>query len=98
MTKELLLIIYGSYLGLLSLITFITYGIDKLKAKNGSWRISEKALLFLSIFGGAFGGYAGMCLFRHKTSREHWYFSLLNVFGIIAHTALLICIAFVFFN
>ena len=30
-------------------------------------RISEKALILVAAIGGAFGAYAGMELFRHKT-------------------------------
>ena len=95
-TRENILLVYGAYLALLTLITFIVYGVDKYKAKNGGWRIPEKTLLILSIIGGALGGYSAMNTFRHKTTREHWYFSFLNVLGILIHGALLFCIAFVF--
>lgn len=95
MNRETLLSIYGIYLGALTLITFIVYGIDKLKAKNGGWRVPEKTLLTLSLLGGGLGGIIAMNLFRHKTSGEHWYFTVLNVLGIIIHAALTILIAFV---
>ena len=51
----------------LSLVTFVLWGIDKRRAILGRWRIRERTLLGLMIAGGAFGGYAGMCLFHHKT-------------------------------
>lgn len=94
MTKEKLLIIYGTYLAIMTAITFFAYGIDKLKAKANGWRIPEKALLTLSLLGGAIGGILGMKIFRHKT--KHWYFTALNIIGIIVHAALLILILFVF--
>ena len=94
--KQLVLIIYGSYLVLLSLITFIAYNADKKKAEKGKWRTREKTLLLLSFFGGAFGGYPAMLIFRHKTKGEHWYFTAVNLLGIIIHATLLILIAFVF--
>lgn len=94
--KQLVLIIYGSYLVLLSLITFIAYHADKKKAEKGKWRTREKTLLLLSFFGGAFGGYPAMLIFRHKTKGEHWYFTAVNLLGIIIHATLLILIAFVF--
>ena len=91
--KQLTLIIYGSYLVLLSLITFIAYYSDKKKAEKGKWRTREKTLLLLSFFGGAFGGYPAMLIFRHKTKGEHWYFTAVNLLGIVIHVAALICIA-----
>ena len=50
-----------------SLVTFIAYGVDKVKAKRGSERISERRLLALALVGGATGALLGMLLFRHKT-------------------------------
>jgi uncharacterized membrane protein YsdA (DUF1294 family) len=43
------------------------YGIDKHKAKRGSRRVSEKALLLSAVFMGGFGALIGMYMFRHKT-------------------------------
>ena len=83
---------YGAYLLLLSLITFIAYHSDKKKAEKGKYRTREKTLLLLSFFGGAFGGYPAMLIFRHKTKAEHWYFTFVNILGILIHAAALICI------
>lgn len=74
--------------GIISLITFFMYGIDKLFAKRGKWRIPEKVLLGFSFFGGAIGGTLGMAVFKHKTN--HWYFSAVNILGIIWQITLLI--------
>ena len=87
---EKILLIYCVYLAVISVITFLSYGVDKRKAIKGRRRISEKTLLTFSLIGGAYGGLTGMLFFRHKTAREHWYFSLLNVLGIIIHTALVV--------
>ena len=43
-----------------------------------------------------YGGYLAMLLFRHKTTREHWYFTFINLLGIIIHTTLLVLLIFVF--
>ena len=94
--KEYTLLIYGSYLVLLPFITFIMYGRDKKKAEKGHWRTKEKTLLLLSFFGGAFGGYPAMLIFRHKTKRENWYFTAVNLLGLAIHITLLILILFVF--
>lgn len=74
---QILIIIFG----VLSLITFFMYGIDKFKAQRGKWRISEKALLISSFIGGAVGGFLAMQLFRHKT--KHWYFNVVNIIGLV---------------
>lgn len=95
-TKQIVLIIYGAYLILLSIITFIAYGADKKKAKDGQYRTKEKTLLLLSFFGGAFGGYPAMLIFRHKTKGEHWYFTAVNLLGLAIHITALILLIFVF--
>ena len=94
--KQIVLITYGAYLILLSIITFIAYGADKKKAKDGKYRTKEKTLLLLSFFGGAFGGYPAMLIFRHKTKGEHWYFTALNLLGLAIHITALILLIFVF--
>ena len=55
------------YLIVMNVLTFIVYGIDKQKAKRGNWRISEKTLMMLAVFGGSIGAWIGMQVFRHKT-------------------------------
>ena len=45
--KEKVLIAYGIYLLLLSIITFFAYGIDKRKAVKNKWRTKEKTLLLM---------------------------------------------------
>ena len=94
-TQQIVLIAYGAYLVLLSIITFIAYGVDKSKAKQGKYRTKEKTLLLLSFFGGAFGGFPAMLIFRHKTKGEHWYFTAVNLLGIAIHATLLILFFFV---
>ena len=60
------------YLILINLISFVLFGMDKLKARNHQWRISEKTLFLFAASGGSAGAIAGMYVFRHKT--KHWYF------------------------
>lgn len=62
----------AAWLGVLNLAAFAAMGIDKRRAKRGAWRIRERTLFLLALFGGSLGAIAGMWLFRHKT--RHWYF------------------------
>ena len=50
-------------------IVFLMYGIDKWRAKNDVWRISEKTLLLSALFLGALGAACGMIVFHHKISK-----------------------------
>jgi len=53
----------------ISLVTFLTYGYDKLIAGSGRTRVPERVLLALAFAGGTLGALAGMWLFRHKTAK-----------------------------
>lgn len=81
--------------GAISLVTFFLYIIDKIKAKLGAWRIPESVLLSFSLLGGAVGGYLAMLTVRHKT--RHWYFTAVNLFGLIYQLGLLIFLFIKFF-
>ena len=50
-----------------NLVSFALYGLDKVKAKRGLWRIRESTLLLVAALGGSLGALLGMELFRHKT-------------------------------
>ena len=58
------------YLIVINVVTFLVYGIDKWKAKQGSWRISEATLLILAVIGGSIGALLGMKVWRHKTMHK----------------------------
>ena len=47
------------YLIVINIVTFLVYGIDKWKSKQGSWRISEATLLILAVIGGSIGALLG---------------------------------------
>ena len=53
----------------INLATFVLFGIDKAKARAGSWRVAESTLLVLAFLGGTLGAYAGRAVFRHKTRK-----------------------------
>jgi Predicted membrane protein len=69
-----------------NLVSFTLYGLDKLKAKKGLWRIRESTLLLIAALGGSVGALLGMEVFRHKT--KHWQFKVLVPVFLVLHIAL----------
>ena len=64
------------YLIVINVVTFLVYGIDKWKARKGSWRISEATLLILAIIGGCIGALLGMKVWRHKTQHKKFKYGI----------------------
>lgn len=64
------------YLAVINFATFFVYGIDKLKARKGWWRISEATLLILAAVGGSVGAILGMQVFHHKTQHLKFKYGL----------------------
>lgn len=60
------------YLAAINLISFLSMGWDKKKAKNHGYRTPESVLFIYALMGGSLGSILGMYIFRHKT--KHWYF------------------------
>lgn len=63
------MIIFLIYLITINLYTFILMGVDKKRAVQGNYRISEANLLIPSFFFGAFGLMLAMSVFKHKTRK-----------------------------
>ena len=68
--------VFPYYLIFINIVTFLVYGIDKWKAKQGSWRISEATLLMLAVIGGTIGALFGMQVWRHKTMHLKFKYGL----------------------
>ena len=64
------------YLIVINVATFLTYGIDKWKAKRAKWRIREAALLMLAVLGGSVGAWLGMKVWHHKTQHKKFKFGV----------------------
>ena len=60
------------YLAALNLLAFALFGIDKKRAREHAWRISEAALFVSALVGGSAGAVIGMYFWHHKTRK--WYF------------------------
>ncbi len=68
------------YLIVINVVTFLVYGIDKRKAKKGSWRISEATLLILAAIGGSIGALLGMKIWHHKTMHKKFKYGFPLIF------------------
>jgi len=60
------------YLAAINLFTFILFGIDKRNAVKRRPRIRNFTLFFFSAIGGSIGGFLGMFVFRHKTTKIYY--------------------------
>lgn len=72
----------------LNFISFLLFGYDKFQAKQDGWRIPEKVLLGLSLFGGGIGSLAGMIVFRHKTRRNIFWLAAIVGTGLLIYLVL----------
>ena len=81
------------YILAINVITFVIYGIDKLKAKKGKWRTPEACLLGLAVIGGSIGAYLGIKVWHHKTLHKKFKYGIPGI--IILQIA---CIYFVWFR
>ena len=71
-----------------NVLTFALYGIDKSKAKNNKWRISEATLIACAFLMGGVGSFLGMRVFRHKT--KHMKFVVLIPVAVVVNLAIVL--------
>ncbi len=88
--------IAGLYLlvvGVMSLISFIVYGLDKSRAASGGRRIPERTLHLLALLGGWPGALLGQRRFRHKTVKLS--FRIVFWLVVLLHLSLVGAVAYV---
>ena len=56
-----------TYLFIINVAAFALYGADKYRAQKHQWRIPERTLIGIALFGGSIGALLGMKVFHHKT-------------------------------
>lgn len=61
--------VLGAY-SVLSVVTFLIYGLDKRAAEKGRWRTAESTLHMLALTGGWPGALVAQRVFRHKTKKQ----------------------------
>ena len=84
--------ILAIYLIVLNIAAFAAYGIDKYKAKNNKWRISESFLIFLAVSGGSLGAFIGMLVWHHKTRKAK--FRIVPFLSVL----LIVCCGFILYG
>ena len=84
-----MIIIY--YLLAINAVAFFAYGIDKLKARKGWWRIPEATLLLLAAIGGSVGAWLGMKAWHHKTMHRKFQYGLPVIFLLQLALAVYLC-------
>src|SRR5665811_864788 len=73
----------------LQILPFLIYGIDKLFAKLGLFRIPEKVLLAITFIFGILGSIAAMMIFKHKTKKT----SFRHNFAVIALLRIIVMVS-----
>ena len=85
--------IYLTAVGIMSLISFVAFAIDKRQAREERRRIPEAILLAFMDFGGAIGGLPAMYIFRHKAIfKTKFHFVLTAWLAAILQIAILVYI------
>ena len=87
MYLKIVLIVYTSYLLIMSIVSFFMLRHDKRLAVKGSDRVQEKNLLTVAVFGGAIGSFIGRIVNHHKTNKL--YFSVVIYLGMLLQISLL---------
>ena len=68
------------YLLLINAAGLVLMLADKIRARNGAWRISEMTLMLTAALGGSVGVHMGMYLFRHKTRHPKFTLKLIHLY------------------
>ena len=80
---------YIIVVAVMSVITLVTYGRDKLAATQGWSRTPEIVLMTLAALGGAVGALLGSLIFRHKSNFiRKWYIQISIWVGIAIQAAI----------
>lgn len=81
--------VYLVTVAVLSLISFLLYGWDKYRARQGGRRVPEQTFHLLALFGGWPGAWVGQQRFRHKTQKVP--FRIAFWFTVFVHCGCVCC-------
>lgn len=71
------------YLIAVNVLLLLLMAYDKVQAKWHRYRVSEKILLTLGVFGGGLGGIISQQIFHHKTRKKKFYVAF--IIGIVVN-------------
>ena len=86
------LLAYLTIVLVMSLVTFVAYGVDKRRAQADRYRVSEKSLHLVALFGGWPGAWLARRTFRHKTQKLP--FLVISWMIVLVHVSLVLCIVY----
>ena len=67
------------YLWMINVLTLLTFGWDKARAKRRRRRVPERKLLWLAVLGGSPAALLGRWIFQHKTRKRGFTMWLLGI-------------------
>ena len=70
-----------AYLLAVNGLTFAAFALDKRAAERRAWRVPERRLLALAVFGGTPAALCAQQVLRHKTKKEPFRTSLWAIFA-----------------
>jgi len=82
------------YLLLINAAGLLLMRSDKKRSQNNRWRIRERTLIGVAVFGGSIGVFAGMRIFRHKTKHPKFYIGI----PLILTLQIMICVLYLSHN
>lgn len=85
--------VYLIVVAVMSLASFIAYGIDKRQAGRGGRRIPEQTLHLMALLGGWPGALLGQRQFRHKTKKLA--FRVVFWLVVVVHVGIVSAVAYV---
>src|ERR1700728_3211504 len=87
---------YLIVVGVMSIVCFLAYGLDKRQAINGGRRVSERTLQLLAFLGGWPGALLAQRHFRHKTQKVK--FRIVFWIVVVPHVGIVGAVAYAVFT
>ncbi|MGV8146174.1 MAG: DUF1294 domain-containing protein [Alkaliphilus sp.] len=78
------------YIVTVNIISFLLMYLDKKRAKEGEWRIKEKALFITAFLLGEFGIMLGMKAFKHKRKKKSFMLTIITI--LVLHISIILAI------
>ena len=68
------------YLVIINICTFFVFLWDKVRAKEGEYRVSESSILLMAAIGGTPAAFLARSIFSHKTRKQPFGYILAGIF------------------